>query len=176
MELGVLSRNVGNILRANYYKVKRAEYYLVPYECASFSTRKPFEAYESVDEEGENEIRPPERAHILPVLTTPLVSPPLYETQDCTSDVSILLGLPETPPGPGSITVQPQTSSEDAHAWEIWWDFSFRVGYCIFKICDLLTFLMIVCCLGIDYDINLNSEGYSRWETFNLSVLKTVFF
>ena len=103
---------VGNQLRANSYKVKCDECYLVPNECANFSSRKPFEAYESGDEEGENEIRPLELAHIPSVLTNPLVSLPICETQDSTSDVPILLGLPETPPDPCSITSQPQAGSD----------------------------------------------------------------
>ena len=58
---------VGNQLRANSYKIKCDECYLVPNECANFSSRKPYESYESGDED--EVICPPEPTTIPPILT-----------------------------------------------------------------------------------------------------------
>ena len=65
----VVKKFVGNQLRANSYKIKCDECYLVPNECASFSSRRPYEADESEDE---NEvISAPEPTSIPPILTKP---------------------------------------------------------------------------------------------------------
>ena len=47
----VVKKFVGNQLRANSYKIKCDECYLVPNECASFSSRRLYEAHESGDED-----------------------------------------------------------------------------------------------------------------------------
>ena len=97
---------VGNKLRAFSYKVKRDKCYLVPGECDKFSSHTLYKAYESDDEEGGHEAKPPEPVKVPQVLTSP-------------SEVSILLALPELSTGSESIdTMQLETGidlSEASH-------------------------------------------------------------
>ena len=86
---------VGNQLRASSYKVKRDECYLVLGECDKFSSHTLYKAYESEDEEGGHEAKPPEPAKVPPVLTNP-------------SEAPILLALPE-----------PSTSSESLDTMQL---------------------------------------------------------
>ena len=66
---------VGNQLRASSYNVKHDECYLVPGECDKFSSHTLYKAYESEDEEGGHEAKPPEPAKVPPVLTSPSEAP-----------------------------------------------------------------------------------------------------
>ena len=86
---------VGNKLYTNSYKIKCDECYLVPNECANFSSRKPYESYESGDED--EVICPPEPTTIPPILTAPSLNQPNSELQNRSAQVPISLGLPEPP-------------------------------------------------------------------------------
>ena len=104
----VVKKFVGNQLRANSYKIKCDECYLVPNECASFSSRRPYEADESEDE---NEvISAPEPTSIPPILTKPFDNTPSIEPETSSTEVPILLGLPEPLPEPGVTTSLPQAN------------------------------------------------------------------
>ena len=104
----VVKKFAGNQLRANSYKIKCDECYLVPNECASFSSRRPYEAHESGDED--EVISAPEPTSIPPILTKRFVNTPIIDPQANTTEVPILLGLPEPLPEPGVTTSQLQAN------------------------------------------------------------------
>ena len=89
----VVKKFVGNQLCANSYKIKCDECYLVPNECASFSSHRPFEAHESGDED--EVISPPDPKILPPILIKPFVNTPIIDPQANTTEAPILLGLPE---------------------------------------------------------------------------------